>query len=317
MDATTLNNRNIPSNIDRTKRRAQPDFMWTYLAHFGTAMWHRRDEVLRFDFPLWKEMTEKMAKNGLNTLVVDVGEAMIYPTHPELRVKGSWEPEKVRDEIARLKKLGILAVPKLNFSTCHDAWLGEYAKMVSTPEYYRVCADLIRDTAEVFNESPLLHLGYDEEEYSDQKDYDHVVIRQGELWWHDFLWFLEETRKYGFRPWIWSDYVWDHEKEFMERMPKDVLQSNWYYFTAFDKRRETPFYRKLSDAGFDQVPCSSNYRVRENCALTALHCRNAIAPERLKGFMHAPWCATIEKNRKQLLDGVTLLGDVRAALAGR
>lgn len=106
-----------------------------------------------------------------------VGEVLVYPSHPELRVKGSWEPEKMREEIARLKRLDIMAVPKLNFSTCHDG----------------------------------------------------------------------ETHKHGFRPWIWSDYVWDHEAAFMERMPKDVLQSKWYYFTAFDKRRETRFYRKLSE----------------------------------------------------------------------
>ena len=126
-----------------TCRMQAPGFMWAYFGQFGHAMWRRRDDSLAFDFSLWKEMTEKMAAGRLNVLVIDLGEALVYPSHPELRVKGSWEPERMREEIARLKRLGIMAVPKLNFSTCHDAWLGEYGRMVSTPEYYGVCADLI------------------------------------------------------------------------------------------------------------------------------------------------------------------------------
>ena len=35
--------------------------------------------------------------------------------------------------------------------------------MVSTPEYYKVCADVIRDTAEVFGTPRYFHLGFDEE----------------------------------------------------------------------------------------------------------------------------------------------------------
>lgn len=33
-------------------------------------------------------------------------------------------------------------LPDLLF--CDDAWLGDYQYMVSTPEYYKVCSDVIR-----------------------------------------------------------------------------------------------------------------------------------------------------------------------------
>ena len=305
-------------------RVKQPDFMWAYFGQFGTAMWARRKESLEFDFDVWRAMTDRMAKNGLNVLVMDLGEGLAYPSHPELAVKGSWTPERMRDEIVRLKSMGILAIPKLNFSTCHDAWLGDYARMVSTPTYYAVCADLIGDVSRIFDEAPLLHLGYDEEEWLDQEPYDHVVIRQGELWWHDFLWFAEETRKAGFRPWAWADPVWFMKDEYLTRMPKDVLQSNWYYFTTFNERAgdvspkgrpaQAPYYKVLSDAGFEQVPCSSNYRVNENCALTALHCRHVIRPDLLRGFLHAPWCPTVVENRARILAGVSQLAAVKHAV---
>ena len=35
-------------------------------------------------------------------IVVDLGEGLVYPSHPELSIKGSWTPEKLRTELDRL-----------------------------------------------------------------------------------------------------------------------------------------------------------------------------------------------------------------------
>ena len=94
---------------------------------------------------------------------VGVGEFLKYPSHPELAVKGSWSAEHLAAEVQRLNGMGFEVVPKLNFSCCHRTWLGEYARMISTPEYYKVCADVIRDTLEVFKGTRFLHIGMDEE----------------------------------------------------------------------------------------------------------------------------------------------------------
>ena len=60
--------------------------------------------------------------------------------------------------------------------------------MVSTKKYYQVCEDLIKDVAEIFDHPRFFHLGYDEETASHQAKHLFAVCRQGELWWHDFLW---------------------------------------------------------------------------------------------------------------------------------
>ena len=73
--------------------------------------------------------------------VAESGEGIVLPSHPELAVKGSWSPDKMRDEIKRLNGLGLEVVPKLNFSATHDAWLKDYARMVSTQKYYEVVKD--------------------------------------------------------------------------------------------------------------------------------------------------------------------------------
>ena len=95
-------------------------------------------------------------------VLIDLAEGLVYPSHPELAVKGSWSVERMRKELDRLRGMGLEPIPKLNFSTTHDLWLGEYHRMVSTKKYYEVCADLIRDVGEIFGTPRMIHIGFDE-----------------------------------------------------------------------------------------------------------------------------------------------------------
>ena len=270
-------------------------------------------DVLRFDEEVWRRLTDRMVQKGFNAVVMDLGEGCIYPSHPELAVKGSWSAERLQKELARLRGIGIEPIPKLNFSTCHDTWLKEYGRMVSTPEYYRVCADVIRDVCEIFDKPRLLHLGYDEENFGNQRKYAYAVVRQGELWWHDFLFFVKTVEKLGMRPWIWSDFLWRHKEEFLKRMPKSVMQSNWYYRQWFDfetipkeRRVHLESFLTLDKAGFDQIPCGSNWACDENIAGLVRFCRKNIAPERLKGFLMTTWGPTLPNHEAKLLRGIDL-----------
>ena len=301
------------------------EFIWAVLLHMGRNMWSdvpvpfwgpKSNRItdpkkltgvcaadhLRFDENAWRKVVAHAAEKGMNMVVIDIGEGLLLKSHPELAVKGSWEIERFRKELERLRGMGLEPIPKLNFSTCHDTWLKEYHRMVSTPEYYRVCADVIREVWEIFDKPRLFHLGYDEETAGNQGYYSMAIVRQGELWWHDFLYLSGVVEKLGTRPWIWSDYCWNHPDEFLKRMPRSVLQSNWYYGTAFmdekDKHQLTraSSYALLEKGGFDQVPTGSNCYNQQNNGLTVPFCRKVVSPERLKGFMTAPWGETKEAN---------------------
>ena len=268
---------------------------------------------LRFDEDVWKRLTDRMVEKWFNAVVMDLGEGCAYPSHPELSVKGSWDAEKMRKELARLRGMGLEPIPKLNFSTAHDTWLKEYGRMVSTPEYYRVCADVIRDVCEVFDKPRLFHLGYDEETAGNQNKYAYCAVRQGELWWHDFLFFVKTVENLGMRPWIWSDYIWRHKDEFLKRMPKSVMQSNWYYRQWFDfetipkeRRVHLESFLTLEKAGFDQIPCGSNWACDENIAGLVRFCRKNIAPDRLKGFLMTTWGPTMPGSEAKLTKGIDL-----------
>src|SRR5690606_7650716 len=118
---------------------------------------------------------------GMNQVLVDIGEGIRFDSHPELAAKGAWTPDEMSAEVRRLRDLGLTAIPKLNFSASHDTWLNEYSYMVSSKPYYKVCADLIAESLEIFEKPPLFHVGMDEETLQHQRNLHHVVIRQFDL----------------------------------------------------------------------------------------------------------------------------------------
>ena len=290
--------------------------IWAFMVHLGCNCWadhtvdrwgdsaglqaesHSPEDYMRFDDDEWQFITSRVAALGGNMVLLDLAEGLQYESHPELSAKGAWSKERLEKEMRRLAELGIELIPKLNFSTGHDTWLKEYHRMVSTLDYYRVCSDLIGEVSELFGKPRFFHLGYDEETIHNQRASHFAVVRQGELWWHDFLWFNETVKKTGSRSWIWSDYGWRHKEEFLARMPRDVLQSNWYYYHIDGEQdkehlERIAFFDELDKAGFDQIPCGSAYSWKLNFTELVRYCRkHLVGSPRLKGFMLAPWTRT-------------------------
>ena len=303
----------------------KPEFMWGVLLHFGVNIqcdlpvtkWGKYQgedlklmtaaDHVRFDEGVFDRLTDRMAAKGLNTIVIDLEEALEYPSHPELAVKGTWSVERFRRKLTQLRAKGLEPIPKLNFSTAHDIWLKEYHKMVSTPKYYQVVADVVADVIETFDRPRYFHIGFDEETAGHMSKHSIAIVRQGDLWWHDFLFIVNEIEKRGVRAWCWSDKIWHSKGEFLNRMPKSVLQSNWYYGNKFslDQPLRRDFecnpqnaYVELEKAGFDQVPTPSNWSVDDCVAGTVAFARRHISPERLKGFLAAPWVKTLPQFEK-------------------
>ena len=95
------------------------EFIWAHLVHLGSNMWNEEGNtrgrehrstpcaspVLRFKRELWDTHVKNLRESGVNTLVVDVGEAMRYESHPELAVEGSFDRERMLDELAKLRAI--------------------------------------------------------------------------------------------------------------------------------------------------------------------------------------------------------------------
>ena len=275
----------IPSNT------CEEASLWAY--------WYRPELI--FDENIWDNLLKYMADVGMNMVVIDLGDGIVYESHPEISVKNAWTPARLKNELNKIRKLGIEPIPKLNFSTGHDAWLGEYSKMVSTDTYYSICKELIEEIIMLFEKPRFFHLGMDEEDAANQTKRNYIVVRQNDLWWHDLFIFINEIEKFNVRPWIWSDYGWHNSNMFFRKMPKSVLQSNWYYYLNFDidtldeaHKKFVKFYMDLEANGYDQVPTGSNHFNQFNFVRTVEFCKKVIYPSRLKGFMNTAWRPTIE-----------------------
>ncbi len=301
------------------------DVFWGYLIHLSFNMWADRDApdwdiehvssrpYLRFDDDLWHDLCDRMIQVGANMVVIDLGDGVQYQSHPEIAVKGAWTANRLRQELRTLRGLGIEPIPKLNFSTAHDTWLGPYSRCVSTDLYYQVCRDLISEVLDLFDGPRFFHLGMDEETAQHQRHYQYAVVRQYDLWWHDLRLLVEAVERGGSRAWVWSDYVWDHPDAFYENMPRSVVQSNWYYRSTFGADvAHCNAYLGLEAHGYDQIPTGSNWSCDENMAGTVEFCRQHIASERLLGFLQTVWKPTLAVCREQHIRALDLLGESRA-----
>ncbi len=289
-----------------TAGSGKQSLIWGNLLHLSMNMWWDWDapEIkstdsiyrpeLRFDRRLWDDLLKQMPEAGMNMVVIDLGDGVKYESHPEIAVKGAWSTAELQAELRRLRGLGLEPIPKLNFSTTHDAWLGKYSHCVSTEPYYAVCRDLIAEVIRLFQRPRFFHLGMDEEDYGNQKYYEHVVIRQYDAWWRDFLFLVREVEKGGPRAWIWSDYVWHHPDLFYQKMPKSVVQSNWYYDASFkpDDTRAKAF-QELDEHGYDQIPTGSNWSSPKNFEMLVAECRHRLGAGHLLGFLQTPWKSTL------------------------
>ncbi len=301
------------------------------LIHIGTNLWyevdnHRGEEdkkvwrcaaenTMRFDKKLFNELIDYLPSCGVNAVVLDLADGIVYESHPELAIEGSLTRAELTEILTKLDSLGLQVIPKLNFSTCHDYWMKDYAKMVSTKLYYEVCRDLIDEVCEVFRPQ-ILHLGMDEEVYENQAKYDYVVIRQNDLWWHDLYFLVEQVEKNGVKACIWSDYARHRPQEFVEKCPKSLMQCPWYYFNQFEgalseecQIRVAPF-TILSDAGFEVIAGGSNEYFDENITLLHNYCKKHLPKEKYKGIIQTTWTATTEEWREELFNAANLMKEL-------
>jgi len=321
----------VPGILLPGKKVASPESerkeekIWGCLLHLSYNFWVEYSSpspfrgyrpYLQLSEKLWNDATKKMAEQGLNFVIIDLGDGIKYESHPEISVNNAWSVVRLRKELERLRKLGLEPIPKLNFSAGHDIWLGKYSRMVSTDKYYEVCGDLIEEVADLFHTPRFFHLGMDEENAEDQRYLDYIVVRQHDLWWHDFYFFVDKVEKSGSRSWIWSDYLWHHPEDFFKKMPKSVIQSNWYYEENFDENLQAvKAYLDLEKFGYDQIPTGGFYKKdgkgEKNILNLVKFCSNEISEPKLLGFLQTFWAPTIEENRPGILKAIDLIGEAK------
>lgn len=311
------------------------NLMFAYLFHVSHNMWPDRDSTvflgkskdeiehivgdLRIEWDKFDELIDFMPKCGFNTMLLDVGDAVRYDRHPELAENLTMSKDEFKKMLDKIRAKGMTPIPKLNFSGGHDAWMKEYSNMVGSEEYYQTCLDCIDEVAELFDYPAYFHLGLDEEVYAHQKNHGVATIRSPEIFWRDAYKLFDRCSHYNMRPWIWSDAYWHFPKDFLRWVPKEVLQSNWYYSPCRGKDETGEYiqpkfqaYLDLDAAGYDQVPTGSTWGSEFNLEDTFKLCKEDLLPGgRLKGVMTAPWTFCHKEMFYVLMQEARCFGDAK------
>ena len=109
--------------------------------------------------------------------------------------------------------------------------------------------------------------------------------------------------------------MWKHKDEFLKRMPKSVMQSNWYYGKRFDyanmgdRGRYVEAYEWLDKAGFEQIPTGSNWSCDENFPETVKFCDAKCDKSRIRGYMMAPWTRTFAIHEKKSMEAISIMAN--------
>ncbi len=314
-----LKSQPLAAEVSKNTPTTPGEKIWACFMHLsfnfagGIRNWGGIRKEFEPDQSLWDDAIKRMAERGINMVLMNLDDSVLWHSHPEIALKNSWTPERLREELKKIRKAGIEPIPVLNFAATHDAWLGKYSRMVSTTPYYKVCKDLIAEAIDIFDTPRFIHFGMDEETYNHQKHFDYIVIRQDELWWGDLYFYISEAMSRKVRPWVWSDYVWHHPDKFFKMMPKSVVQSNWYYGEEFDPEKGyVKAYMDLEKEGYDQIPTGSNDQNNpKSIGNTVDFCSKYIADKRLLGFLQTFWMPTIEKYRGPILQAIDLTGEAK------
>ncbi len=272
---------------------------------------NRYQENNNVDFDVWDRIVTRCAECGYNTLLIDLGDAIKYKSHPEISAPDALTHEEVRALLDKARALGLTPIPKLNFSTIHHGWLKEYRKMVSSKIYLQMATDLINEVCELFDKPELFHLGMDEEHSYDCAQWSELtVMRSPALMLNDFNIMFDAVRANGARPWIWADLYWNHPDFFLENIAKDIVLSNWFY-VHFRNYPESDYhchamraYKVFDQAGYDQIPTCSTYANASNPAETILYIPTVTTEKQLLGYCNAPWLQVRADNEHLLMDSV-------------
>lgn len=275
---------------------------------------------------------ERLAKDGINTLVLLTRYRYMFETHPECRGNDPLSKEDVAAIKAACERHGIELIPKMNlfghqsgkaktfqsldgllrgfpqFDETPDADEVEYCRSLcpSDPECGRIVFDLVGEMADAFG-AKTFHIGCDEvfeiakcPRCRDKSTAGLLASWVGAL--HDFL------AKKGIRTMMWGDRLldgtatgygrWEASQNGTDAaigaLPKDILICDWHY-------EDMEAYKSVEvfgEAGYDVLICPWRYRAN---AIKFVEYAKAHDMGNIKGVMETTWCDPAALI-KQLLD---------------
>lgn len=269
-----------------------------HITHYDPAWLKNKDHEKPFDLSVGLDVIDAMADAGLNLLILDVKDGVVYRSHPELKRHYS-RPIGILDKIRkRAEARGLEMAVKLNFSQSqlhqHNHWFRPHNDLFDTREYWKKGFEVIDELIERLQPKRFFHIGMDEDH---SRSYAQYVAAIRTL--HDGL------KKRGLKTMIWNDSAchWPaadiHREKSLyaeTRIPKDVVQVLWNYWDV-----EAAAFRRIRRLGFnlwgapggDPKQVRGTVKALKQCGAT--------------GVLLTRWRPCIAANRKDLINHITKL----------
>ena len=272
-----------------------------HLTHYDPVWIKKKSREKYFDLDLALEIVESMSRVGMNLLVIDCEDGVVYKSHPELRRPYSADMRALEAIVRRAESLGIEIVPKMNFSQGsegHNLWFRPHNFPFDTPDYWKKATDLIDELIGVCQPKRFFHIGMDEDFGRSHAQYVKAICTLRTI--------LKQRR---LRPVIWNDsattmggpYEVFGEKcmHAETKIPKDVVQAPWCYHASQPKT-----IARLTSEGFDLWGAPGPQPEQ------AKAWKNDLLKYGGKGVLLTRWIPCRRGNRKELLRVINTVGAV-------
>lgn len=277
-----------------------------HITHYDP-VWNRnkdKEHETPFDLSVGLEAVDAMAAAGLNLLLLDAKDGVIYKSHPELTRPYSQPLEVLAALRDRAASRGIEVAIKLNFSQSalhqHNHWFRPHHDLFDTPEYWQKAFEVIDELIGVVKPARFFHIGMDEDH---SRSYTQYVKAIETL--HTGL------KQRGLRTLIWNDSAcqWPaaeiHKEKSLyaeERISQDIVQVLWDY-----GQWDPGALRRIRDRGFELwgAPGSEPKLVEQM--------RDALTASGGSGILLTRWAPCIAANRQALLEQLRTCGPLCGA----
>lgn len=270
-----------------------------HITHYDP-VWNRNKEHEKpFDLAVGLDIIDAMAAAGLNLLLVDAKDGVLYKSHPELARHYSQPIDILGKLRERAAAHGIEVAIKLNFSQSqlhqHNHWFRPHHDLFDNDEYWTKAFEVIDELCGILQPKRFFHIGMDEDHSRSYTQYVRAIETL-----HSGL------KKRGLRTLIWNDSAchWPaadiHREKSLyaeERIPHEVIQLLWDYGNW-----DSAALKRIRDRGFDLWGAPGG----EPAQATAM--RDQLLALGGSGMLLTRWCPCIPENRESMLAKIRTLG---------
>lgn len=273
-----------------------------HITHYDPRWVANKQHEIPFDLATGKKVLDEVADAGLNTLIVDPKDGVLYNSHPEL-ARHYTQPMHVLEELVEhARGLGLEVIVKLNFSQSelhqHNHWFRPHNRLFDNELYWKYGLEVIDELIGVARPERFFHIGMDEDHDRSHTQYLNAISRL-----HD------ELTKRSLRTVIWNDSACraPEAQVFVEksavaeqRIPKDIVHVVWEYSgEGYQEALE-----RVRARGFDVwgAPGRSVELVQSM--------RDVLFRVRGSGIVLTKWIPCIPSNASELTDFIRSCGPV-------